>query len=303
MACPVAQDPALGAAVAVGAVVVGVDESRVALQVLDWAADQAAQERRPLLLTHATGQPGRAGTTWLSMWDPAATPTLQEIEQHGSELLSIAAARVVQRHASVEVRTLVVAEDPGPRLVALSRTAQLTVLGSRGRGVRRAVPNWQVGAWVAHRASGPVVVVPEYNRRIVRQGVLAAVDLDSHSPAVLAFAYRHASTHHLPLTVLHVSRETSGTRLADCRRLLAEAVSGLSEPFPDVDVRLQVLNGWPAGRVLRSADRMNLLVVGRHQATGLHEAPIGHLRTSIVDRSPCPIAVVPEPSGPTRGSS
>ena len=70
-------------------------------------------------------------------------------------------------------------------------------------------------------------------------------------------------------------------------------MSGNAERFPDVTVQALLVSGRPASTLLRMAERMNLLVVGQHHATGLHGAPFGHVRSSVVDRSPCPTAVVP----------
>jgi nucleotide-binding universal stress UspA family protein len=74
---------------------------------------------------------------------------------------------------------------------------------------------------------------------------------------------------------------------------LAASVSGQSERFPDVRVALRVLPGRPTARLLRVAERMDLLVVGRHRVHGVGELATGHVHTSIVDRVACPVAVVP----------
>lgn len=42
-----------------------------------------------------------------------------------------------------------------------------------------------------------------------------------------------------------------------------------------------------------AAEEGRPLVVGRHEPTGLHQSPFGRVRSSVVDRSPCPTTVVP----------
>jgi nucleotide-binding universal stress UspA family protein len=92
--------------------------------------------------------------------------------------------------------------------------------------------------------------------------------------------------------VVHAAKGTPGSD-DDQRRWLAEAMGGLAERYPDVRINAVLLPGRPAGTLLRMADRMHLLVVGQHQATGMRRSPLDHVRSSIVDRSPCPTAVVP----------
>jgi nucleotide-binding universal stress UspA family protein len=274
----------------VGAIVVGYDKTPVAGYALDWAADHAAKEDRPLVVVHATGSLGTAGTTWLDRADAATEPTLVEMERQGQALLAEATARVAEREPGLQVTALVAMDDAAPELVHLSRTAALVVTGSRGHGVTRSVPTGQVGAWLARRTSCPVVVVPDHDRGTARQGVLAGVRIAPADDAVLEFAYRYASAHDLPVTVAHAAGDGSAE---DARRGLAEVVSGYAERYPDVWAHSLVLSGRPVKRLLELAERMDLLVVGQHQPTGLHESPFGHVRSSIVDRSPCPTAVVP----------
>jgi nucleotide-binding universal stress UspA family protein len=138
------------------------------------------------------------------------------------------------------------------------------------------------------------VVVPDYNAGTVRQGVLVGVRVDQPEDAVLEFAYRYASIHDLPVTVAHASADKDRGE-DDLRRELAEAVSGYAERYPDVWAHTLLLPGRPVSRLLSLAERMHLLVVGQHRPTGLHESPFGHVRSSVVDRAPCPTAVVPVP--------
>lgn len=275
-----------------GAVVVGYDKTAVAGSALDWAADHAAKEGRPLVVVHAAGSLGTAGSTWLDQADPTTEPSLLEMQRQGQELLAGAISRVGHRHPDLSASPLVVMEDAAPELVHLSRTAALVVTGSRGHGVSRSVPTGQVGTWLARRTLCPVVVVPDHNPGIVRQGVLVGVRVDQPEDAVLEFAYHHASVHDLPVTVAHATGRTDQTE-DELRLEVAEVVSGYAERYPDVWAHTLLLPGRPVSRLLDLAKVMHLLVVGQHHPTGFHESPFGHVRSSIVDRSPCPTAVVP----------
>ena len=275
-----------------GAVVVGYDGTAVAGVALDWAADHADREGRPVVVVHAAGSLGTVGTTWLDRADPATEPALLEMECRGRALLADALSRVATRHPALGTASFLAMEDAAPELVQLSRTASLVVTGSRGHGAVRSVPTGQVGTWLARRTSCPVVVVPDHDLGTVREGVLAGVRLDQPEDTVLEFAYRYASVHDLPVTVAHATRRP-GSEGEALRRELAEVVSGYAERYPDVWAHTLLLPGRPVHKLLGLAERMHLLVVGQHEPTGLHESPFGHVRSSVVDRSPCPTAVVP----------
>jgi nucleotide-binding universal stress UspA family protein len=273
-----------------GAIVVGYDKTPVAGYALDWAADHAADAGRPLVVVHATGSLGTAGTTWLDQADPTTEPVLVEAHQVGEALVAEAVARVAERQPGVQASSLVAMDEAAPELVQLSRSASLVVTGSRGHGITRSVPTGQVGTWLARRTACPVVVVPDYDLAVDRQGVLVGIRIGEGDEAILDFAYQYASLHDLPVTVGHANGSADPEQV---RRELTEATSGYAERYPDVWTHNLVLPGRPVKKLLELAERMDLLVVGQHQPTGLHQSPFGHVRSSIVDRSPCPTAVVP----------
>ena len=195
------------------AIVVGYDKTDVAGRALDWATEHAARQGRPLAIVHATGSLGTVGTTWLNLADPATEPTLIGMRMQGDALLATAIARVAERHPALATVPLVALDDPAAELLHLSREAHLVVVGSRGHGLSRSLPTGQIGTWLARRASCPVVVVPDFNPGIVRQGVLVGVPLTEDARAVLDFAYGYASVHGLPLSVVHADRRRRATVL------------------------------------------------------------------------------------------
>jgi nucleotide-binding universal stress UspA family protein len=275
---------------AAGAVVVGVD-SKTSQQTVEWAAAQAGAEGRPLVLAHATGALGTVGTTWLQNADPATSRPLQEMAKQGDDVVRPIAERLRHTHPDLEVRALVVADDPGLELLELAKAAHLLVLGAHSNWFTRVVPLWRLGARASQRAACPVVVVPSYKATVVRRGVLVGTDASPRSRAAVEFAYGYASQHHLPLTVVRVTR-SDGQGPDHENRMLAEAIGGLSEDYPDLAVQQTVVKGWPSRTLLDMSEEMHLLVVGRHHALTAYESPVGHVRSTLVDRASCPVAVV-----------
>jgi nucleotide-binding universal stress UspA family protein len=260
------------------AVVLHVDETATHEPARDWASDRAAAEGRPLVLVATvTTAPGTA-------------LTLPSERRRAEERVGEAAEVVRGRHPGLDVHTVVTAAEAVPVLVEMSAASALVVIGAHPHGIATLAKNGGVDAWVAGRTACPVVVVPRRHRRVGR-GVLAGVDLREHSAEVLDFAFRHASLLGLPLTVLACSRHAD--EVEDDQRRLAEVTAGFRERFPDVHVTREVRQGRPSHQLLLAAQLMDLLVVGRHQPTGLTHSPLGHVRSGVVDRAHCPVAVVP----------
>jgi nucleotide-binding universal stress UspA family protein len=281
--------------VARGSIVVGVDDSDAGRQAVDWGADQAALEGRGLVLVRATGSLGTAASTWLDSTDVVTTPVLQKLERDGLAVVSAAAARVRSRHPDLRVQLLVEPQDPAPELARLAEDAHLIVVGSSGSGLVRHLPTSQVGTTrVSRQVACPVVVVPQHDVESGRHGVLVGADLTEASESVLRFAYRQASFRGLPLTVTHFTREGRDGGAGDAQRLLSESVGGLAEEFPDIDVELVVVPGYPSDQLQRMSGSMHLLVIGQHHTLRPFESATGHVHPNIVDRATCPVAVVPQ---------
>jgi nucleotide-binding universal stress UspA family protein len=154
--CPVAVVPTKtvdhgDAADHVGRVVVGVDGSPAALKAMRWAADEADTRQANLVVVHAWDYPYRMTTEGLAP---------------GSDLARVDAAIVADR--AVEEAREMMAGPVTSRLVEASavqalldaaETADLLVVGSRGRGGFRTMVLGSVAHVVAGHSPCPVVVV------------------------------------------------------------------------------------------------------------------------------------------------
>jgi len=292
-----------------GAVVVGVDGSDHSERAVDWAAAHAHSEGRPLVLAHGTGTLGRgpsAPVSFLGASDPHAGLVLHELSVAGRELVEHAAERVRDRYPDLGVHAVVRTAHPRQVLLELARGAALLVVGSRGHGPLRSVLLGSVSVGLARESSCPVVVIRPHHQGVVRQGVLVGVDGTADCAPVLEFAYHYASTHGLPLTVLYSVWDLVATTTAagfeevsvdpgvdDARVRLAESVSGYGECYPDVHVRQVVTRGLPATVLTEAAERMDLLVVGRHHRSGLGNLLLGSVAANVVEHAGCVVAVVP----------
>ena len=111
-------------------VVVGVDGSAESLAAVDWAAEQARLEDRPLTIVHVA----TIGTLAAVHVDARTIAAVMQGE--GRDVLARAGARAA-RHRVPDVRTDLRLDDPLTVLLHASRVAHLLVVGSHGRGAVR----------------------------------------------------------------------------------------------------------------------------------------------------------------------
>jgi nucleotide-binding universal stress UspA family protein len=285
-----------------GTIVVGVDGSDSSRRALAWATEQAVLERRDLTLAHAIHAVTPAYVDTAIVYPKEAHNILTA---EGRKVLAAAREKVEATAPDLHVHEVLEFLDPREMLLELSQDASLVVLGSRGRGQIRSLLLGSVGVALVRHAHSPVVVHRPGNAGIVRNGVVVGVDASEESRPVLEFAYREASLRSLPLTVLHCiwdvqagtaaggvgyepGVEPEGERLG-----LAEAMAGMSEKYPDVTVTTQMARGFPHEVLTRLGERMNLVVVGAHQANRVSQMVRGSVSVALVERATCPVAVVP----------
>ena len=135
-------------------------------------------------------------------------------------------------------------------------------------------------------------------------GIVEGTDGSPASAPVLDFAFRQASLHVAPLTVMHCYWDAVGIgaprRLdaasgrQDMQVLLAEAVAGFTETYPDVTPRLELVTGLVDQVLARTAPEADLLVVGRHHRSTLGRVVHGSMAATVLQHAAASVAVVPE---------
>jgi nucleotide-binding universal stress UspA family protein len=281
-----------------GSLVVGVDGSASSLAAVEWAAQQAMLEHRPLTLLHTFHV---EGVYWLPALGYAPGEIRQLMRADGDVILDAAEKRVSEISTEVETHRMIGEADVRTALVDASRLASMVVLGSRGRGSVASTLLGSVGVAVLRHAACPVVVRrPERDR--VGPGVLVGTDLSDASRPVLEYAYRLAETRNLPLTVL-VEHEPSLFLYAEDveaidRVPLEQVVQWLSDlhaKFPQVQVsEEESVEPLVKGLIRRGAEN-DVVVVG---GSGGRGAIVAALRRSIaatvVEHVPATVVMVPD---------
>ena len=283
-------------------IVVGCDGSESSQRAVAWAAEQAVAERRGLTLAHAVHAVTPAYID-AAILDPAKARSALLTE--GRTVLEAAREQAATKAPGLEIHEVLELLDPREMLLKMSQDAAMVVLGSRGRGQIRSLLLGSVSVALVRHARCPVVVHRPGNAGTVRNGIVVGVEASEDSRSVLEFAYREAALRNLPLTVLHCYWDVqAGTAAAGVtydalrdveeeRVEFAEAMAGMSENYPGVHVTTRMVRGLPHQVLAHLGERMNLIVVGAHQASKASRLVHGSVSIALVERATCPVAVVP----------
>lgn len=289
-------------------IVVGVDGSENNRPAIGWAAKRAALERVPLLLMHAVQRPVSGGFTAPDLSAYRAIP------DSVTEMLEGFAADVRKIAPHVDVSTNVVVNAPAVELIERSKTAEMIVLGNRGRGGFSGLLLGSVGIHVSAHAHCPVVVVRSHAQEqtspecdlVSRGQVVAGVDGSGLAEGALRFAFEEAYLRGTGITAVHVSPEPAVNTFADTpplgyevhgsmvehrQRELAEALSGWRDKFPDVPVYPLVLEGSPGKELVRLSHGAELLVVGARGRGGFRGLLLGSVSQAAIHHAHCPVMV------------
>ena len=157
-----------------GPVVVGLDGSLAGRRAALHAA-QAAVELGTSLRMLAALQAPRSGDFWAPAVPPAVTEAVKHRRAEVEEALGQAVNWVKEHVPSLEVTGEVLVGDPAELLHEAGRTAQLVVVGSRGRGAVASALLGSVSRATLHGAKSPVMVVPPLEDSRM-EGVRIALD-------------------------------------------------------------------------------------------------------------------------------
>jgi len=160
-----------------------------------------------------------------------------------------------------------------------------------------------VAVQTATHGACPVLVV-----RGDRHGVgpiVVGVDGSAASMRALDFAVEEAALRGAELVALHVWTGSSMTELNDTlpmsyeawsggqeeQRVLAEALAGIAQRYPDVPIRREVVRG-SARHLLTERSRMARLLVVGDRGGGVARLLLGSVSQHLIHHADCPVAVV-----------
>lgn len=153
--CPVVVIPPRWNSEGANGIVVGVDGSEVSAAAVDFAFEQAQARGTTLTAVLAWNDPVRTGPGDLLplVYD------LDALEQEAAAVLAESIAGHAEKYPDVEVRQELVRGHADDVLIDVGRSAELLVVGSRGRGAFRGLLLGSTSRSLVHYAPCPVAVV------------------------------------------------------------------------------------------------------------------------------------------------
>ncbi len=289
-------------------VVVGVDDLGTSADAARWAARHAAAfGRTPLLLhgarpwadepAHRHARPGPNEPDWRRVW----------------EALGRLAARC-REETGVAARIDILPGDPVDVLTSVADRAALVVVGHSPRGGLARVLPGSIAERLICACPRPVVVVPsgcslDEGRR-AGGPVVVGLDGSAAGARALRFAFGFAARQDVEVMAVHASTGISAMAaiaagpvetharavLHDATDVVGTVLAECLEQYPSVVDRLVNAVGAPADALLAASRRASLLVVGGHGKGLMRRVFSGSVSRRLIDRAPCPVAVLPQGS-------
>ncbi|MGW1917266.1 universal stress protein [Streptomyces sp. NPDC002076] len=261
-------------------VVVGVDGSSSSHAAVVQAAREAQRRRAELRVVHAFSWP--VGP----MYAPLDPSPLNGLAHDAAQ-----AARSVA--PEVEVGEAVMIGGAVSVLTAESRAADLVVVGRRGIGGFAGMLLGSTAVSLAAHSHCPVLVVREEPDDA--GPIVLAVDGSPAGEEAVEFAFTEAELREAEIVAAHAwlpDHASAGTGVESVERLLAHAVAGRAERYPDVTVRQEVLSGETREVLIEASRKAQLTVVGARGRGGFSGMLLGSVSQALLHHAHCPVAVV-----------
>jgi nucleotide-binding universal stress UspA family protein len=139
-------------------IVVGVDGSETSKDALRWAARQAKRDNVALRVISAW----RIPNSFYGGGVPGAIE--RDLEAESKATLDEIIAEVVGRDGPTDITAVAIEGHPAPELVKASESAELLVVGNRGRGAFAGMLLGSISDYCVRYSSCPVVVVRHRER-------------------------------------------------------------------------------------------------------------------------------------------
>lgn len=286
-------------------IIVGVDGSNGAAQALVWADREATRRGWDLSALLAWGLLDQHHPDPEAPFDPAysAPDAERALDAYIDRALAPAQAGRVQRR--------VVNDLPRRALVEASESADMLVVGARGRGGFAGLLLGSVSQHCIHHTRCPVAVV-----RQGRSGggdaierIVVGSDGSSTSQGAVRWASSAARAHGAALDVVHAWHVPYGTAYAWAstpidpelieeagQQILDRSLDGVDLSGIPAPVERILVAGSAAQALLDAAKDADLVVVGSRGIGGFTGLLLGSVSHQVAHHAPCPVVIVP-PSG------
>ncbi len=305
-------------------ILVPLDGSQLATQVLPYVRTIAKLLKADVLLTHVIDHVGHYHVGMESgvldqlqgrVGQSANTETLEALRERAAQYLEGQAAPL--RAAGIEVGITVLEGPPDEVIASAGRDHDMIAMSTHGRsGVRR----WAMGSVtdrVLHTSSVPVLVVrrPAPKDFELRR-ILVPLDGSPRARRALAPAVRLAHEAGAELALLTIIPPPIGgidaavaaprytvVHEATLRDLLMTELANAAPDYPDLKVSTTIGQGFVAEEISDEATRqeVDLIVLSSHGYSGWKRLALGSVTDKVMHTTTTPLLVVHAPAVEGRG--
>jgi nucleotide-binding universal stress UspA family protein len=284
-------------------VVIGYDGSADSEAALSWGLALADRHQAPVRIVQGFDPSQHT----LRLVGGNGADAAAELYASAQKQLNQARDRSEDDHPHLHFTTVLEPASPDDLLIDESRTADIVVVGSRGRSRLSTLMAGSTVLTVAGRAHCTVVAVrSRLDEHLRGRGVVVGTDGSPVAEAAIAFAYQQAAELAVPLTVVHawadpmtVPARGSSAPMYDPvdypdeqQALLIESLAGWADKFPQVEVDVRVIRGQAVNTLAAASAPAELLVVGCHGHGLLRGMVLGSVSQGLLHRAALPVAVV-----------
>lgn len=282
-------------------IVVGLDGSANSLAAARWAYDEA--------------QLRRAAVEAVTTWDRSRPRHLPDRSRHMTDREIVEACERMQQQqladlqgGAVSVVTRTAQGDPAEVLTELSQSADMLVVGARGRSGLAGLLLGSASLACSQHAACPVTVVPaRYPAHRAHAPIVVGVDGSRAARKALRVAAEEAQIRDCHLIAVHavfvpppygteIYAPADDQLVEESGRQLEEAIGLVQADFPTVPIEPKVVAGHPTMVLDEESSVADLLVIGSRGHRKLPAAILGSVSLHLLAHAQRPTTVVTDQS-------